>query len=93
MSQVLYDTLCFLFFLFAHFSVICASYKIINAGIVIIRQSDKHFDGNIAGTGFVMRIGALADMQYFTDLFLGQIGVCPQILNTLKFHQVHLFLQ
>lgn len=34
-----------------------------------------------------MGVGTLADVKDITDLLLGQISVCPKVLNSLKFHR------
>ena len=72
--------------LLLHFFIVGASNQIVNTGLVVIGKTNQHFNWDIPGAGFVMGIGTLADMQDITDLFLGQVGVCPKVLNSLKFH-------
>ena len=69
------------------FFVVGSSYKIIDGSIIIISKTDQHFNRDPAGTGFVMRIGTLADMKDFAKLFLGQVRINSEILNTLIFHE------
>ena len=65
--------------------VICSSYKIINGGIVVICKTDQHFNRNSTGTCLVVRVRTLADMKDFAKLFLGQVRINSEILNTLIF--------
>ena len=48
---------------------------------------DGYFDWNVPGASFVVGVGTLADVKDITDLLLGQISVCPKVLNSLKFHR------
>ena len=48
----------------------------------------SHFDWNVPGASFVVGVGTLADVKDITDLLLGQISVCPKVLNSLKFQCV-----
>ena len=77
-------------FLVIQLLVIGTANQIINAWIIIVCKSDEHFNWNIPGSCFVMRIGSLADMQDFADLFLRKISIRAQILNALKSHTVFL---
>ena len=52
--------------LFDHFFAVCAADEIIDAGVVIICQPDKHFDRNITGSRFIMGIRTLTDMKNLT---------------------------
>ena len=52
--------------LFDHFFAVYAADEIIDAGVVIICQPDKHFDRNITGSRFIMGIRTLADMKNLT---------------------------
>ena len=57
-------------FSFNWFFVVGSSYQVIDGGIVIVGQPDKHLDGNIAGTCFVMGVGTLTDVEHLAELFL-----------------------
>ena len=61
--------------------------SVVNAGFIIICKADQHFDWNVPGASFVVGVGTLADVKDITDLLLGQISVCPKVLNSLKFHR------
>ena len=73
--------------LFDRCLVVHASCKVIDCSIIIISMTDQHFNRDPAGTGFVMRLGTLADMKDFAKLFLGQVRINSEILNTLIFHE------
>lgn len=70
-----------------HFFIISTANQIVNAGFIIICKADQHFDWNVPGASFVVGVGTLADVKDITDLLLGQISVCPKVLNSLKFHR------
>ena len=69
------------------FFIISTANQIVNAGFIIICKADQHFDWNVPGASFVVGVGTLADVKDITDLLLGQIRVCPKVLNSLKFHR------
>ena len=85
--------------LFDHFFAVCAADEIIDAGVVIICQPDKHFDRNITGSRFIMGIRTLTDMKILSERDLrlyvnpeyAEISLCSPLLSieSIKQNEMH----